>query len=583
MRIRADEISALISQEIRDFDERLKLEKVGTVVSVGDGIAQVYGLRDVMAAEMLLFPGNIYGLALNLEETMVGVILLGDYNHIKEGDIVKCTGRVLEVPVGHEVRGRVINPVGLPLDGKGEIKAKEFYPLERIAPNVAERQSVKEPLQTGIKAIDSMIPLGRGQRELVLGDRGTGKTTIFTDTMLNQANILRQRLQNGNKNNLSIAEIYEIADEYKIVYGIYVFIGQRNSLVAKVIDELKKDIILEYKDNNGSSVDFTALDLTTIVHASASDHAALQYIAPYAGCAIGEEIRDRGGHAVVFYDDLTSHGWAYRQISLLLRRPPGREAYPGDIFYLHSRLLERAAKLSDEKGGGSLTALPIVETQLSDITTYIPTNLISITDGQIYLKGDLFYAGIRPAIDVGLSVSRVGGNAQIPAMRQVAGGLRLQLAQYYELKKFAQFAGELSPGALAQLDRGTRLVEVFKQYRHCPMAVDEQIFIINAVVAGHLDGVPLDEIKNFETVFIAFTHHKDRRTDKEFEKEYLKHCKTYQKFFKAYAKQLKALKILFKAINKTKDLHEKQLAELNDITKKLVDEFVKDISPDENV
>lgn len=506
MRIRADEISALISQEIRDFDERLKLEKVGTVVSVGDGIAQVYGLRDAMAAEMLLFPGDIYGLVLNLEETMVGVVLLGEDISIKEGDIVKSTGRILQVPVGKELTGRIINPVGLPLDGKGEIRAKKFYPLEGLVPNVVQRQPVKEPIQTGLKAIDSMIPIGRGQRELILGDRGIGKTAIFIDTIINQKNT--------------------------DVRCIYVAIGQRNSTVARVVKTLK---------------DHGAMDYTTVVHAGASDPASLQYLAPYAGCAIGEEIRDSGAHALVLYDDLTRHAWAYRQLSLLLRRPPGREAYPGDVFYLHSRLLERAAKLSDEKGGGSLTALPVIETQAGDITAYIPTNVISITDGQIYMESDLFYSGIRPAINVGLSVSRVGGSAQIKAMKKVAGGLRLELAQFHELEKFVQFGTELDRATMNQLDRGRRLTELLKQDQYVPMPVDEQVLVINAGVAGHLDKVPLEKIRNFEIAFLSNI----RSEHPEFSK----------------------------AINETGDLDEEQLQKLNQITKEFVRKFMVDIAP----
>ncbi len=508
MRIRADEISALISQEIRDFDDRLKLDNVGTVVSIGDGIAQVYGLREAMAAEMVLFPGEVYGLVLNLEETMVGVVLLGEDVHIKEGDVVKNTGRILQVPVGEELSGRVINPVGFPLDGKGEVKTEKFYPIEGLVPNVVHRQPVKEPLQTGLKAVDSMIPIGRGQRELILGDRGIGKTAIFMETIINQKDT--------------------------DVRCIYVSIGQRNSIVARVVKTLS---------------DYGAMDYTTLVHAGASDPASLQYLAPYAGCAIGEEVRDSGGHALVMYDDLTRHAWAYRQLSLLLRRPPGREAYPGDVFYLHSRLLERAAKLSDEMGGGSLTALPIIETQAGDITAYIPTNVISITDGQIYMEGDLFYAGLRPAINVGLSVSRVGGHAQIPAMKKVAGGLRLELAQFRELEKFVQFGTELDKATMAQLKRGRRLTELLKQGQYVPMPVDEQIFIINAGIAGHLDKVPIVHIRDFEVAFLSHMREKHPQ--------------------------------LSEAIKKSGDLSDEELEKLNRITAGFVDRFMVDIKPGE--
>lgn len=508
MRIRADEISALISQEIRDFDDRLKLDNVGTVVSVGDGIAQVYGLREAMAAEMVLFPGEVYGLVLNLEETMVGVVLLGEDVHIKEGDAVKNTGRILQVPVGEELSGRVINPVGFPLDGKGEVKTEKFYPIEGLVPNVVQRQPVKEPLQTGLKAIDSMIPIGRGQRELILGDRGIGKTAIFMETIINQKDT--------------------------DVRCIYVSIGQRNSIVARVVKTLS---------------DYGAMGYTTVVHSGASDPASLQYLAPYAGCAIGEEVRDSGGHALVMYDDLTRHAWAYRQLSLLLRRPPGREAYPGDVFYLHSRLLERAAKLSDEMGGGSLTAMPIIETQAGDITAYIPTNVISITDGQIYMEGDLFYAGLRPAINVGLSVSRVGGHAQIPAMKKVAGGLRLELAQFRELEKFVQFGTELDKVTMAQLERGRRLTELLKQGQYVPMPVDEQIFIINAGIAGHLDKVPIVHIRDFEVAFLSHMREKHPQ--------------------------------LSEAIKESGDLSDEELEKLNQITASFVDRFMVDIKPGE--
>ncbi|HEC80165.1 MAG TPA: F0F1 ATP synthase subunit alpha, partial [Firmicutes bacterium] len=463
MDIRADEISKIISMEIEGASERLELEKKGTVISVGDGIASVYGLWGVMASEMVLFENGVYGLAFNLDETMVGVVILGEDVGIQEGDEVKATGRILQVPVGEELAGRVIDPVGKPLDGKGEIRTDNYRPVEGEVPNVVQRQPVKEPLQTGIKAIDAMIPIGRGQRELILGDKGIGKTAICIDTIINQ--------RGGD------------------VRCIYVAIGQKNSTVARVIKTLEEH---------------GAMDYTTVVHAGSSDPATLQYIAPYAGCAIGEEIRDKGGHALIIYDDLIRHAWAYRQLSLLLRRPPGREAFPGDIFYLHSRLLERAAKLSDELGGGSLTALPIVETQAGDLTAYIPTNVISITDGQIYLEADLFYAGIRPAINVGLSVSRVGGNAQVEVMKKVAGGLRLDLAQYRELEKFISFGTELDKATQEQIERGRRLVELLKQDQYEPMAVEEQVMVINAGVEGFLDRVDVDRISEFESKFIDY-------------------------------------------------------------------------------
>lgn len=463
MDIRADEISKIISMEIEGASERLELEKKGTVISVGDGIASVYGLWGVMASEMVLFENGVYGLAFNLDETMVGVVILGEDVGIQEGDEVKATGRILQVPVGEELAGRVIDPVGKPLDGKGEIRTDNYRPVEGEVPNVVQRQPVKEPLQTGIKAIDAMIPIGRGQRELILGDKGIGKTAICIDTIINQ--------KGGD------------------VRCIYVAIGQKNSTVARVIKTLEEH---------------GAMDYTTVVHAGSSDPATLQYIAPYAGCAIGEEIRDKGGHALIIYDDLIRHAWAYRQLSLLLRRPPGREAFPGDIFYLHSRLLERAAKLSDELGGGSLTAIPIVETQAGDLTAYIPTNVISITDGQIYLEADLFYAGIRPAINVGLSVSRVGGNAQVEVMKKVAGGLRLDLAQYRELEKFISFGTELDKATQEQIERGRRLVELLKQDQYEPMPVEEQVMVINAGVEGFLDRVGVDRISEFESKFIDY-------------------------------------------------------------------------------
>ena len=463
MKIKAEEISEIIKAQLQGLEPELEFTEVGTVTEVGDGVARLYGLEKVMAGELIEFPDQSLGLVLNLEEDSVSAILLGQDAHIKEGDLAKRTRRIGEVPVGSALLGRVVNPLGQPLDGKGPIKTTETNPLERLAPGVVDRRPVKEPLQTGIKAIDSMIPIGRGQRELIIGDRQTGKTALVVDTILNQKN-------SG-------------------VSCIYVAIGQKNSTVAQIIKTLE---------------DHDAMSFTTVVAASASDPAALQYLAPYAGCAMGEYYRDRGMHALCIYDDLSKHAVSYRQISLLLRRPPGREAYPGDVFYLHSRLLERAAKLSDELGGGSLTALPIIETQLGDISAYIPTNVISITDGQIYLEADLFFAGIRPAINVGLSVSRVGGSAQIKAMKQVAGRLRLDLAQYRDVAAFAQFGSELDKATQAQLARGERMVEILKQDRFQPLPVEEQILIIYAGINGYLDNLPLSEVKPFEEGLYRF-------------------------------------------------------------------------------
>jgi F-type H+-transporting ATPase subunit alpha len=463
MQLRPEEVSAVLSKELSRYESELKLESTGVVLQVGDGIARVYGLHKVMASELVEFPGGVYGMALNLDEDSVGCVILGDDRGIREGDPVTCTGRIVEVPVGPELIGRVVNAIGQPLDGKGPIAAKKSRPIEGHAPSVVQRQPVKEPLQTGWKAIDSMIPIGRGQRELILGDRQTGKTALVVDAIINQKN--------------------------EDVVCIYVAIGQKNSTIASVIETLQR---------------YGAMKYTTVVVASASDPAPLQYIAPYAGCAMGEEVRDNGGHAFVVYDDLTKHAWAYRQLSLLLRRPPGREAYPGDIFNLHSRLLERAAKLSDEMGGGSLTAIPIIETQAGDVSAYIPTNVISITDGQIYLEPDLFFAGVRPAINVGISVSRVGGNAQVKAMRQVAGRLRLELAQYRELAAFAQFASELDATTRAQLTRGERLVEILKQDQYVPMSVEDQVIIIFVGTNGYLDELPLSLVKRFEKEFLVY-------------------------------------------------------------------------------
>ena len=469
MTVRPDEVASIIKREIEKYEDKLKMESVGTVLQVGDGVARIYGLDDCMSNELIEFPGGIFGIALNLEEDNVGCVLLGPDSDIKEGDTVKTTGRIVEVPVGEAMLGRVVNALGQPVDGKGPIATDKTLPIEGTAPNVVERQPVKEPLQTGIKAIDAMIPIGRGQRELIIGDRQTGKTAILVDTILNQKDT-------G-------------------VFSIYVAIGQKMSTVAGVIKTL---------EDNG------AMENSIVVVAAASDPAPMQYIAPYAGCAMGEYFRDKGKHAVIMYDDLYKHAVAYRQVSLLLRRPPGREAFPGDIFNLHSRLLERAAKLNDELGGGSLTALPVVETQAGDYAAYIPTNVISITDGQIYLEGDLFNSGVRPAISVGLSVSRVGGNAQIPAMKKVAGALRLNLAQHRELAAFAQFGSELDKSTQEQLTRGTKLIEILKQPQYEPAPVEEQVIIIFAAINGHLDDIPTEKLKDFEGKFLQ--HIRDKHS-----------------------------------------------------------------------
>ncbi|MDR4504999.1 MAG: F0F1 ATP synthase subunit alpha [Candidatus Scalindua sp.] len=461
MTVRPDEVASIIKQEIERYEDKLKMESVGTVLQVGDGVARVYGLDDCMSNELLEFPGEVFGIALNLEEDNVGCVLLGSDKDIKEGDTVKTTGRIVEVPVGEGLLGRVVNALGQPLDGKGPIVSDKSMPVEGSSPNVVERQPVVEPLQTGIKAIDAMIPIGRGQRELIIGDRQTGKTAILVDTILNQK---------GTG-----------------VVSIYVAIGQKLSTVAGVIKVLEES---------------GALENSIVVVASASDPAPMQYLAPYSGCAMGEYFRDNGKHAVIMYDDLYKHAVAYRQVSLLLRRPPGREAFPGDIFNIHSRLLERAAKLNDELGGGSLTALPVVETQAGDYAAYIPTNVISITDGQIYLESDLFNSGVRPAISVGLSVSRVGGNAQIPAMKKVAGALRLNLAQHRELAAFAQFGSELDKATQDQLSRGERLIEILKQPQYTPSPVEEQVIIIYAAINGYLDDIPTEKIKDFEIKFL---------------------------------------------------------------------------------
>lgn len=463
MEIKADEISRLLKQQIKEFESGVEFKETGTVLSVGDGIARIYGLKKAMAGELLEFPGDLYGMVLNLEEDNVGVAILGEVYHIKEGDTVKRTGRIVEVPVGEDVVGRVIDAIGQPIDGQGPIESKDMRKIEIKAPGIVARQPVSEPLQTGIKAIDSMIPIGRGQRELIIGDRQTGKTAIILDTIINQKG--------------------------QDVVCIYVAIGQKMSTVAQVVEKLKT---------------YGAMEYTIVIAATASEPAPLQFIAPYTGATMGEYFRDNGKHAVIFYDDLSKHAQAYRQLSLLLRRPPGREAYPGDVFYLHSRLLERAAKLSDKLGGGSLTALPVIETQAGDVSAYIPTNVISITDGQIYLESSLFYSGIRPAVNVGLSVSRVGGSAQIKAMKQVAGGLRLDLAQFRELEAFAQFGSDLDKTTQAQLARGSRLVEILKQPQYKPMPVEDQILTIYAATNGYVDDYPIEALGKYEKELHSF-------------------------------------------------------------------------------
>ena len=464
MKIRPDEITEVLKREIERYAAELDVEEVGTVLEVGDGIARVHGLRRTMSGEMLDFGREVFGLALNLEEDNIGAVIMGEDIEIKEGDPVRRTGRVLEVPAGEALLGRVVNPLGQPLDGKGPVETSATRPLEFLAPGIVHRQPVKEPLQTGLKAVDSMIPIGRGQRELIIGDRGTGKSAIAIDTIINQ--------RGGD------------------VICVYVAIGQKASTVASVVERLR---------------DERALDHTIVVAATAADPAPMQYIAPYAGCAMAEYFMyEEKRHTLCVYDDLSKQAAAYRQLSLLLRRPPGREAYPGDVFYLHSRLLERAAKLSEAHGGGSLTALPIIETQAGDVSAYIPTNVISITDGQIYLIPDLFYAGVRPAIDVGISVSRVGGNAQMRAMRKVAGGLRLDLAQYRALEAFAQLGTELDKATQQQITRGQRMVELLKQPQFQPMPVEEQVAVLYAGTRGHMDGIPISAVRDYERQFLEF-------------------------------------------------------------------------------
>jgi len=468
MDIQTDQLTRLLREQIENFDGAVDVAEVGEVIEVGDGVARVSGLENVMSSELVELPNSVYGMALNLEEDNVGLVLFGETRLVKEGDLAKRTGRVVEVPVGPAMLGRVVNPLGQSIDGKGPIDTPHSLPIERKALGVMARQPVTEPLQTGIKAVDSMIPIGRGQRELIIGDRQTGKTAVAIDAIINQA--------------------YTHKTE-KPVYCIYVAIGQKASTVAALVQELEANGALEY---------------TTVVAANASDPAPTQYIAPYSGAAMGEYFRDNGKHALIIYDDLSKQAVAYRQMSLVLRRPPGREAFPGDVFYLHSRLLERASKLSDDLGGGSLTALPIIETQEGDVSAYIPTNVISITDGQIYLETNLFNSGIRPAIDVGLSVSRVGGNAQIKAMKSVAGTLRLDLAQYRELEAFAKFGSDLDKVTLAQLTRGERMVEILKQNQYVPMDVEKQVAIIFAASKGHLDDVPAEKVSDFETGLLEY-------------------------------------------------------------------------------
>ncbi len=463
MQIRAEEISEIIKQQIQDYDKKVEVSETGTVISVGDGIARLHGLENAMAGELLQFPGGIMGMVLNLEADNVGAAILGEDVHIKEGDTVKRTNRIVQVPVGQAMLGRVVDSLGQAIDGKGPIESKDFRVVEVVAPGIIKREPVKEPLQTGIKAIDSMIPIGRGQRELIIGDRQTGKTAIAIDTIINQ--------KESN------------------VKCIYVAIGQKRSTVAQVVATLER---------------FGAMAYTTVVSATASDPAPMQYIAPYSGVTMGEYYRDNGEHALIIYDDLSKQATAYRQLSLLLRRPPGREAFPGDVFYLHSRLLERAAKMGETHGGGSLTALPVIETQAGDVSAYIPTNVISITDGQIFLSTDLFYSGVRPAVNVGLSVSRVGGNAQVKAMKQVAGSLRLDLAQFRELEAFAQFGSDLDKVTQAQLARGTRLVEMLKQAQYEPMPVEKQVAVIFAATAGFVDSYDVRALGEYEKQYLSF-------------------------------------------------------------------------------
>lgn len=489
--VRPEEISAILRRQLAGFENEADIYEVGTVLQIGDGVARVYGLTKVMVSELVEFPNGVIGMVLNLEEDNVGVMLFGSDSLVKEGDPVKRTGKVASVPVGNDLLGRVVNPLGMAIDGKGEIKGEKMYPIERAAPGVIDRQPVTEPLQTGIKAVDALIPIGRGQRELIIGDRQTGKTAVAIDTIINQK--------------------YTHTEEAKKlgidpVYCIYVAIGQKGANVAQVVSILEKHGAMEY---------------TIIVTANASDPAPLQFIAPYCGASMGEFFRDNGKHALIIYDDLTKQAAAYRQVSLLLRRPPGREAYPGDIFYLHSRLLERAAKFSDAKGAGSLTALPVIETQAGDVSAYIPTNVISITDGQIYLETNLFNQGVRPALNVGISVSRVGGNAQIKAMKKVAGPLKLELAMFRELEAFAKFGSDLDKSTQQQLTRGSRLTEILKQGQYKPMGVDKQVLLVYCATSGNLDALPVESLHRFETEFFELldTQHKDILEDLKSKKE----------------------------------------------------------------
>ncbi len=478
--VRPEEVSAILRKQLAGFEKETDIYDVGTVLQVGDGVARVYGITRAVMSELIEFPHGIYGMVLNLEEDNVGCILFGESREIKEGDTVKRTGRVASMPVGEQMLGRVINPLGQPTDGRGPITTSKIMPIERKALGVIQRQMVKEPLQTGIKAVDGMIPIGRGQRELIIGDRQTGKTAIALDAIINQKYTHTEKAK---------------SEGIKPVYCIYVAIGQKSSTVAQVVDKLQQEGAMEY---------------TTVIAATASDSAPMQYIAPYSGATLGEFFRDSGRHALVVYDDLTKQAQSYRQVSLLLRRPPGREAYPGDVFYLHSRLLERASKLNDELGGGSLTALPVIETQAGDVSAYIPTNVISITDGQIYLVSDMFNAGNRPAIDVGISVSRVGGHAQIKAMKKVAGRLRLDLAQYRELEAFAKFGSDLDKATVAQLRRGSHLVELLKQNQYVPMPVEKQVVSIFAGTNGYLDEIPLEEVQRYEKELLELMDLKHR-------------------------------------------------------------------------
>jgi F-type H+-transporting ATPase subunit alpha len=500
--LRPQEISELLKKQITDFEKRVDVSEIGAVVKVGDGIARVYGLEKCMASELLEFPNSVYGMALNLEEDAVGAVLFGEDRLVKEGDIVKRTNKIMEVPVGEALVGRVVNAIGQPIDGKGPIDSKDTRMVDIVAPGIVDRQPVREPLQTGLKAIDSMIPIGRGQRELIIGDRQTGKTAIAVDAIINQ--------KGGD------------------IICIYVAVGQKRANIVRLVKTL---------EDNG------AMEHTIVVNSSASEPAPLQYIAPYSGCAMGEYFRDNGKHALIIYDDLSKQAHAYRQISLLLRRPPAREAYPGDVFYLHSRLLERAAKLSDKLGGGSLTALPIIETQAGDVSGYIPTNVISITDGQIYLEPELFYAGVRPAVNVGLSVSRVGGAAQIKAMKQIAGMLRLDLAQYRELAAFAQFGSDLDKATLAQIERGKRMVELLKQDQYVPLPVAQQVFLIFAGTQGFLDDIPVEVLRKFDREFLKFirgqkqdliTEIADKKTlDESLKKKMSEAVEEFKKLFQA--------------------------------------------------